>query len=77
MKDEGESKMGFLTRKILRILGMNKGFTRLSNTHEEENSGANILANYSDWAVTRTALLRAERNKAEALMDRQRHFFAR
>jgi len=57
--------------KILRILGMNRGFVRSSSTQTEENVRPNIPENYNSWKATEIALLEAERKKAEALTRRR------
>jgi len=60
-----------LMTKILRILGMNRGFVRSSSTQTEENVRPNIPENYNSWKATEIALLEAERKKAEALTRRR------
>ena len=71
MKEINVRKKNSLARKILRILGINREFVRLSSTQEEESVRVSIPANYNSWKATETALLEAERKKAEALMHRR------
>ena len=60
-----------LIRKTLRILRINRGFVRPSNTQTEEGLSLNIPENYNSWKATEIALLEAERKKAEAIMHRR------
>jgi len=75
MKEINVRKIGSLTRKILRALGINRDFARSSNAQGEDQSvHVDISAYYGDnWAMT--ALLEAERKKTEALIERQRRNF--
>jgi len=76
MKEVGVRKMGFLTRKILRALRIDRGFVESSST-QEESLGVNISAYYSSCTAIKTASLEAERKKAEGFMERQNLSFNR
>ena len=60
-----------LIRKTLRTLTTNRGFLRSSSTQPRESVRVNIPEDYNRWKATETALLEAERKKAEALMHRR------
>jgi len=74
MKEVGVRKEGFLTRKILRALRIDRRFVWSPST-QEEGLGVNIPADYNGWASIKTALLEAERKKAEGFMERQNRSF--
>ena len=69
MKEVNARKMSSLARKILRILGMDRGFVRSSGTQEEESIRVNIPVDYSNSKSIETAFLEAERKKAEPLIE--------
>lgn len=70
------STPGVLRAGLLRLLGMNRDFERpLTIQRETSNVGFTASNYYSYDKEIETALLEAERNKAEALMEWQKHRF--
>lgn len=66
-----------LLMKTLRLLGINRGFVQSSSTQKEENTRINTpednnSPNILALKAAETALLEIEREKAEAIMERQR-----
>lgn len=74
MKEVNARKKNSLARKILQIFGMDRVFVQ-STSIQEESVHINIPANHNYWKENETALLEAERKKAQALMERQRRPF--
>lgn len=67
---------GVLRAGLLRLLGMNRDFERpLTIQRETGNVGFTASNYYSYDKEIETALLEAERKKAEALMEWQKHRF--
>lgn len=65
---------GFLRASLLRLLGIHRDFERsLSTQGEIGNVGFTTSNYYSYGKEIDTALLEAERKKAEALMEWQKH----
>ena len=63
-----------LRASLLRLLGMNRDSERpLSTQGEIDNVGFTTSNHYSYGKEIETALLEAERKKAEALMEWQKH----
>jgi len=69
-------KEGSLTGRIVRLLGLNKGFEE-PYSNQEETIHVGILAdNYHNyWKEIRTAFSEAERKKAMELMEIQKRRF--
>jgi len=74
MKKKNELKNSSLGRKILRILEMGRELVGSSGM-QEENVHSDIPVNHDYLKETETAFLEAERKKAEALKERQKHSF--
>jgi hypothetical protein len=65
-----------LRAKVLRLLRMNRGFEEISNNREGNIHFAIPISNNHNYQKEiETGLLEAERKKAEALMESQRHHF--
>ena len=74
MKTIKPQKKGSLTGKVLRLFGTNRGFEEPSSDQEETRVGI-PATNYYNHKGIKSALLEAERKKAEALMEWQRRRF--
>lgn len=75
MKEIKPQRKGSLISKALRLLGMNRGFEEFSSD-QEQTVHAGISGNnyYKYRREMETALLEAERKKAEAIEWQRRHF---
>ena len=76
MKTTKPQKKGSLTAKVLRLLRTNRGFEEPSSDQEEIVHVGIPANNYCNCRKEiETALLEAERKKAEALMEWQKRRF--
>lgn len=67
------STLGVLRARLLRLLGMNIDFERPLSIQEDICNVGFTATDYSYDKEIETALLEAERKKAEALMEWQKH----
>jgi len=73
MKEKKPRRKGSLIGKVLRSLGMDKGFEELSSDQEQMvHAGISGNNHFKHRREMETALLEAERRKAEALMEWQK-----
>ena len=74
--DAKSSTPGVLRARLLRLLGMNRDFERPLSIQGEIGNVGFTASDYSSYdKEIDTALLEAERKKAEALMEWQKHRF--
>ena len=70
------STLGVLRARLLRLLGMNRDFERPLSIQGEIGNIGFTASDYGSYdKEINTALLEAERKKAEALMEWQKHRF--
>ena len=62
-------------QKVLRFVGMNRGFEQSATLQQQVVHGGVSSGNYhNDWKEIEAASLKAEYNKAKALMELQKRF---
>jgi len=70
-------RKGSFARKILRALGKDSGFELSLPSREEKTSGVSAYSSHYDYhKQLRNAMLEAEKLKAKAIMEIQRHNLA-
>jgi len=73
MKKTKMLENGTLKKRIREIFNIQNNFLKSIFTSENEYSAANIHSNVYSHKATKDAMIEVERNKAAALMEKQRN----